>query len=100
MKRLLCTLLMLTLLAVPLVGCAAEKAADASTQGKTLHGIINKIDDYLVLLTDEGEYQMMDLGEGVTLEGFAEGDSVDVTYTGELGETESTPVVTAIVKAK
>ena len=49
-----------------------------------VQGIINKIDSYLLLLTDDGEYHIMDYGEGVTMDGFAEGDKVDVTYTGEL----------------
>lgn len=64
-----------------------------------VHGIINRMDEYLVLLTDDGEYQVMDLGEGVTLDGFTEGDSVNVTFTGKLGVESETPVVTAIVKA-
>ena len=51
----------------------AEPAAGQEEQ--TLSGVINRMDDFLVLLTDAGEYQVMDLGEGVSLDGFAEGDS-------------------------
>ena len=56
--------------------------------------------DYLVLLTGDGEYQVMDYGKGVSADGFAEGDSVEITYTGELGVEGSNPVITAISKAK
>lgn len=75
---------------------SAEVQSDAAEQ--KIQGIINRIDEYLVLLTKDGEYHVMDLGEGVTLDGFAEGDSVDVTYTGKLGVESETPVITAIVK--
>lgn len=74
-----------------------QPAADSETQ--VVHGTINRIDTYLVLLTDDGEYQMMDFGDGVTLDDYAEGDSVNVTYTGELGNENVNPVITAIEKA-
>lgn len=70
------------------------------SEAQVVRGIINKIDSYLVLLVGEGEYQIMDLGEGVTLDQFSEGDEVDVTYTGELGLDDSSPVATAIVKVQ
>lgn len=76
-----------------------DEMADKDMAEQKVHGIINRMDEYLVLLTDDGEYQVMDLGEGVTLDGFAEGDSVNVTFTGKLGVESETPVVTAIVKA-
>ena len=56
--------------------------------------------DFLVLLTDAGEYQVMDLDEGVSLDGFSEGDSVTVTYTGDLGDEVTPPVVSAVEPAE
>ena len=41
----------------------------------------------------------MELGEGVSLDSFSEGDSVKVTYTGELGDEETPPVVSDIEMA-
>ena len=111
MKRKICLMLVLALMAVSLTACgmtggskqsAQPKDSPAASQetpaGKVVHGIINKIDSYLVLLTGDGEYQIMDYGEGVTMDDFMEGDSVDVTYTGELGVEGSTPVIVSIVK--
>ena len=78
-----------------LTGCGRSGQAEpaAGQEEQTLSGVINRMDDLLVLLTDAGEYQVMDLGEGVSLDGFAEGDSVTVTYTGGLGDEETPPVV-------
>lgn len=67
-------------------------------EGKTLNGVINRIDDYLILLTDDGVYQPMDFGTGITMEGFEEGDRVEVTYTGELNAPDADPVIVAITK--
>ena len=53
-----------------------------------------------MLLTDAGEYQVMDYGKGVNADDFAEGDKVSITYTGELGVEGSTPVIVAISKAE
>ena len=112
MKRMVTTSLAL-ILALSLTACGPSGAkqttggtqepqssptTQANTTEQKVHGIINRIGNYLVLLTDDDEYQVMDLGEGVTLDGFAEGDSVDVTYTGKLGVESETPIVTAIVK--
>lgn len=111
MKRLVCMMMTLVLAATCLTACggtgggktADNKPAAPSTsqqaEEKTLHGVINRIDNYLVILTDDGEYQVMDYGDGVTLDDYAEGDSVNVTYTGELGVEGSNPVITAISKA-
>ena len=100
------------MLGVFLAGCGKTNTptADSSTSestvseettgdAQTLTGIINRKDDFLVLLTDEGEYQVMDLEEGLSLEDFTEGDSVTVTYTGELGNEDTPPVVSAIEMA-
>lgn len=109
MKRMVNLMLLLLLVMVPLTACGAGGQKDvqpgpaesgSQAEGKTIHGTINRIGDYLVLVTEEGEHQVMDFGEGVTADGFAEGDSVDVTYTGELGDQEPYPVITAIAKSK
>lgn len=83
---------------------SASSSSSSSSQSqdaqetKTVQGIINKIDTYLVLLLDDGEYQIMDYGEGVTLDDYFEGDRVEVTYTGELGVEGVYPVINAITK--
>lgn len=113
MKKTICAVSAL-LLTLSLAACgtpAGETNQDKSTSSsssqsqdaqetKTVQGIINKIDTYLVLLTDDGEYQIMDYGEGVTLDDYFEGDRVEVTYTGELGVEGVAPVITAITKLK
>lgn len=112
MKRLVCLMMAMLLAVSCLAACGASgggagkdnkstpAVSEETSAGKVVHGTINRIDNYLVLLTDDGEYQIMDYGEGVTLDDYAEGDSVNVTYTGELGVEGSNPVITAIAKAK
>lgn len=113
MKRRICLMLALVLMVTALAACgrtgsgkqsAAPQSAPMESapqaEVKVVQGIINKIDSYLLLLTDDDEYHIMDYGEGVTMDGFAEGDRVDVTYTGELGVDGVTPVITSIVKTK
>lgn len=78
----------------------SSAVATEQKEEKVVHGVINKLDTYLVLLTDDGEYQVMDYAEGVSADGFAEGDKVNVTYTGKLGVEDETPVITAIEKAE
>ena len=110
MKRFVCVALMLTMLTVSLTACGSAGGGKAvsspepsqtgavQAEGKTVRGIINRMGDYLVLLTEQDEYQIMDFGEGVTMDDFAEEDRVEVTYTGELGVEGSTPVIVAITK--
>ena len=73
---------------------------EVTANEQTLSGVINRMGDFLVLLTDEGEYQIMNLAEGISLDDFEEGDSVTVTYTGELGDEETPPVISAIELAE
>ena len=113
MKRFLVLGAVVLMLGVFPAGCGSSgtPAADSNTSEsttaeettageQTLTGVINRMGDFLVLLTDAGEYQVMDLGEGVSLDGFAEGDSVTVTYTGGLGDEETPPVVSSIEPAE
>lgn len=79
-------------------GSPSSSQSQDAQETKTVQGIINKIDTYLVLLLDDGEYQSMDYGEGVTLDDYFEGDRVEVTYTGELGVEGVYPVFSAITK--
>ena len=76
---------------------ASSQTQPSSNDGaQVVNGVINRKGDFLVLLTEDGAYQVMELGEDISLDGFSEGDSVKVTYTGTLGDEENTPVVTAI----
>ena len=46
---------------------ASGSAAEGSQQKETITGTINRLDtDYLVLITDDGEYQVMDFGVNLT----------------------------------
>ena len=112
MKRKICLVLTLVLVVFALSACgkadSGKKTDDGSSQPqstekveeKKVSGIINRMGDYLMLLTGDGEYQVMDYGKGVRVDGFAEGDSVEITYTGELGVDGAAPVITAISKVK
>jgi hypothetical protein len=53
-----------------------------------------------VLITDDGEYQVMDFGENFSVEGFSEGDDGVITYTGTLENEEKPPVITAMEAAQ
>lgn len=53
-----------------------------------------------MLITDDGEYQVMDFGESFSAEGFSEGDDGVITYTGTLGNEEKPPVITAMEAAQ
>lgn len=75
-----------------------EEEKEQEEQKQEIQGAINKIGSYLVLLVGDGEYQVMDFGEGVTTDGFAEGDQVKITYTGALGDEEHTPVIVTMEK--
>lgn len=75
-----------------------EEDQKQEEQKQEVQGIINKIGSDLVLLVGDGEYQVMDFGEGVTADGFEEGDQVKITYTGTLGDEEHTPVIVAMEK--
>ena len=52
----------------------------------------------MVLLTDTGEYQTFDFDKELDPSSFSEGDRVQVTYTGVMGDESSTPVVSRIFR--
>jgi len=85
-----------------LAACGSEKT-DAGNDGKeedsaTVNGVVNRMGDFLVLLTDDGTYQVFDFGEDVDQGRLEEGDSVTVTYTGELGSEDPVPVAVSVEK--
>lgn len=110
MKRMVCLVMAVMLAALSLTACGTTRGSkgdsrpgastSAQAEGKTVHGVIDRKGDYLVLLMDDGEYQVMDYGKGVNADDFAEGDKVDITYAGELGVEGTTPVIVAISKAE
>ena len=80
---------------------ASGSAAEGSQQKETITGTINRLDtDYLVLITDDVEYLVMDFGESFSVEGFSEGDDVVITYTRTLENEEKPPVITAMEAAQ
>ena len=76
-----------------------DTGADAE-ETAAISGVVNRLDDYLVLLTDDGEYMVFDFGEDVDPAELEEGDSVTVTYTGELGSEDPAPVAVSITKSE
>ena len=75
-----------------------QDAPDGPQAGETaaVSGVVNRLGDFLVLLTEDGEYAVFDFGEDLDTSGLEEGDSVTVTYTGELGSEDPAPVAVAI----
>ena len=101
MKRTI-TALLAALMLLTLAACGSGKT-DASSGGKkedsaTVSGVVNRMGDFLVLLTEDGAYQVFDFGEDVDQESLEEGDSVTVTYTGELGSEDPAPVAVSVEK--
>ena len=78
------------------------EAADGESSGETaaeqtISGVVNRLDDYLVLLDENGEYHNFDYGIDVDPTSLEEGDSVTVTYNGTL-DGDETPVAVSIDK--
>ena len=76
-----------------------DTGADAE-ETAVISGVVNRLDDYLVLLTDDGEYMVFDFGEDVDSSSLEEGDRVTVSYTGQLGSEDPAPVAVSIEKAE
>ena len=99
MKRAISALLA-ALMLLTLTACGGNgKKQDAGESTATVSGYVNRMDDYLVLLTDDEEYAVFDFGEDVDPASLEEGDRVTVTYTGELGSEDPAPVAVAIEEA-
>lgn len=105
MKRAFICAFAVLCLAAALTGCGRKDAGpqesgSAPDDGKqTISGIVNRVDDYLVLLDDSEQYRLFDFGEDVDPGSLEEGDSVTVTYTGDLDSEDPPPVAVAIEKA-
>lgn len=107
MKRLI-TGLLAALMLLTLAACGGETSGAGDASGSdagsgtdteataAVSGVVNRLGDFLVLLTDDGEYRIFDFGEGLDTSGLEEGDSVTVTYTGELGSEDPAPVAVSI----
>ena len=105
MKRMISALLAaLMLLALAACGsntpsgsgdAGANNTADG-TEAATVSGVINRVGDFLVLLTDDDTYAVFDFGEDVDPASLEEGASVTVTYTGELGSEDPAPVAVSV----
>ena len=72
-----------------------DTGADAE-ETAAISGVVNRLDDYLVLLTDDGEYMVFDFGEDVDSSSLEEGDRVTVSYTGQLGSEDPAPVAVSL----
>ena len=101
MKKAL-ALILAVMMVFSLAACGSGKT-DAGSGGKkedsaTVSGVVNRMGDFLVLLTEDGAYQVFDFGEDVDQESLEEGDSVTVTYTGELGSEDPAPVAVSVEK--
>lgn len=122
MKKLVFTTLLMLCLVLSLAACGQNNSNSNSTPGnapesltpessmpessmpegsdaeeaQTISGIVNRLDSYLVLLDDQGNYLVFDFGDDVDQKALAEGDRVTVTYTGELGSENPAPVAVDI----
>lgn len=102
MKRQVIALALSAALMVTAVGCgndggksttaaAVDQSTEATTAATTevktesISGVINKLGDQLLLITEQDQYFWFSI-EGVDVTGLAEGDSVVINYTGELVE--------------
>ena len=74
---------------------ASEAATETEkmAENEVVEGTINRLGDYLVLITEDENYQVMDFGENVSTDGFSKGDDVVITYTGTLGDEEHPPII-------
>ena len=88
-------------------GTGTDSTSDTGTdtgadteETAAISGVVNRLDDYLVLLTDDGEYMVFDFGEDVDSSSLEEGDRVTVSYTGQLGSEDPAPVAVSIEKAE
>lgn len=102
MKKILLSILAVACLLAALTACGrkdGQQSTDSSaSEEQTISGIVNQLDDYLILLGSDEQYHIFDFGEDVDPSSLEEGDSVTVTYTGTLDGEESSPVAVSIQK--
>lgn len=77
---------------------ADDQSGEEAVGEHTISGVVNKLDDYLVLLDADGEYHIFDYGIDVDPTTLAEGDKVTVSYNGTLDDEKETPVAVSIDK--
>ena len=101
MRRMISAMLA-ALMLLTLAACGSEKQDGAADQEDTaaVSGVVNRLGDFLVLLTEDDAYVVFDFGEDVDPDALEEGDSVTVTYTGELGSEDPAPVAVSVEKAE
>lgn len=101
MKKIFALVLTVCLL-LPLVACGqkGEEKKDDAEETKTISGIVNKLDSYLVLLDSNGDYHIFDYGEDVDKSTLEEGDKITVSYTGTLDNEDPSPVAVSIQKSE
>ena len=102
MKRQVMALLAAAVLLLGLASCGGKAGEGEDSAGgadtASVSGIVNRLGDFLTLLTEDGDYVVFDFGRGVDAAGLEEGDSVTVSYTGELDSEEEPPVAVSITK--
>lgn len=79
---------------------ADDQSGEEAVGEHTISGMVNKLDDYLVLLDADGEYHIFDYGIDVDPTTLAEGDKVTVSYNGTLDDEKETPVAVSIDKTE
>lgn len=79
---------------------ADDQSGEEAVGEHTISGIVNKLEDYLVLLDADGEYHIFDYGIDVDPTTLAEGDKVTVSYNGTLDDEKETPVAVSIDKTE
>lgn len=95
MKKFAVIVLTVLMACLFLVGCG--KAAPSG--GSVYTGVLEEKKDFMIIVTaeDGSESYIFNLGDGTTCEAEV-GDTVEVTYTGELNNIDASPIATAITK--
>ena len=75
-----------------------DQSGEEAVGEHTISGVVNRLDEYLVLLDEDGEYHIFDYGIDVDPTSLEEGDKVTVSYNGTLDDEKETPVAVSIDK--
>ena len=99
-RQIAAILLAATVSAGALTACGGPQGGAGETEPEeaVISGTVNRLGDYLVLLTEDENYQVFDFGEGVDADDLMEGDRVQVRYTGDLDSEDPAPVAVAVEK--